>query len=258
MLKMLFLSVFVSSLSLASPKIIAHRGASFFAPEATKEAYALAIQQNADYLEGDIQRTKDGVLVLYHDPNLKRTTNVEKMFPERKDKSVSAFTLEEIKSLDAGSWFNQAFPKKAKKEYENSKILTLDEFLEIAKGKKIYLETKNPEWYPNIEKQIAAKLKNWPKENILLQTFSEESLIKLNEEMPKIQKCFLMKSDFIEKALWAADKATFIGIPLSAYSNQMAKTIHSLGLKIHVYTVNSNMKKIQNEDGIFTDLAKFF
>ena len=253
--RLLFLAMFLNQAT-AAPLIIAHRGASFFAPESTEPAYILAIKQNADYLEGDVQRTKDGILVLYHDPNLKRTTNVKQIYPERQNKSVSAFTLKELKSLDAGSWFNEAFPKKAKKEYENAKILTLDDFLQMAKGKKIYLETKNPEWYPNIEKQLADKLKNWPKENLILQTFSEKSLIKLNKEMPSVQKCFLMNSDFIEKSLWAANKATFIGLPLSSYSNQTAKFIHSLGLKIHIYTVNKEMKKFQNEDGIFTDFGK--
>src|SRR5215467_13617587 len=109
--------------------LIAHRGASAYAPEHTIEAYRLAIEQGADFIEQDLQITKDGVLVCLHDLTLERTTNVEEVFPDRfrvdvsEDQSpgdasasapkkhwyVSDFTLGEIKQLDAGSWFNAKF-----------------------------------------------------------------------------------------------------------------------------------------------------
>ena len=92
--------------------LVAHRGASAYAPEHTIEAYTLAMQQGADYVEQDLAVTKDGVLVCIHDLSLERTTNVEEVFPTRfiedKSKAVSVkrwfvgdFTLAEIKQLDA-------------------------------------------------------------------------------------------------------------------------------------------------------------
>ena len=99
------------------PAVIAHRGASFDAPESTAPAYTLARDLGADYLEMDLQRSKDGVLFALHDNSLLRTTDVAKKFPERKDSPASAFTLAELKTLDAGSWFNQAYPDRARASY---------------------------------------------------------------------------------------------------------------------------------------------
>src|SRR5262249_51711902 len=100
--------------------VIAHRGASAYAPEHTLAAYTLALQQGADYVEQDLDITKDGVLVCSHDPSLERTTNVEEVFPDRftevkqgdrtvKHWFIEDFTLAEIKRLDAGSWFDPKF-----------------------------------------------------------------------------------------------------------------------------------------------------
>src|SRR5919107_461798 len=64
-------------------RLVAHRGASAYAPEHTLEAYRLATEQGADFVEQDLAVTKDGVLVCIHDLTLERTTNVEEVFPDR-------------------------------------------------------------------------------------------------------------------------------------------------------------------------------
>ncbi len=79
--------------------VIAHRGASGYLPEHTLEAYELAIELGADYIEPDLQFTSDGELVAMHDDTLDRTTNVEDLFPDAEDYNVSSFTLEQIKTL---------------------------------------------------------------------------------------------------------------------------------------------------------------
>ena len=111
----------LSTLAVLSPQytkktLIAHRGASAYAPENTLEAYKLAMQQGATFVEQDLQITKDGVLVCLHDLTLERTTNVATVFPDRftlegsvKHWYVSDFTLREIQQLDAGSWFDPKF-----------------------------------------------------------------------------------------------------------------------------------------------------
>ena len=100
---------------------VAHRGASAYAPEHTLAAYRLAIEQGADYVEQDLAVTKDGVLICLHDASLERTTNVEELFPDRAIEHqpskarrgrawlANDFTLAEIKTLDAGSWFDPKF-----------------------------------------------------------------------------------------------------------------------------------------------------
>src|SRR5260221_204038 len=98
-------------------QLIAHRGASGYAPEHTPAAYKLAMKQNADFVEPDLAVTKDNVLICLHDDTLERTTNIAEVFPDRASAGTDAtestrrpgkhwlandFTLAEIKRLDAG------------------------------------------------------------------------------------------------------------------------------------------------------------
>lgn len=103
--------------------LVAHRGASAYAPEHTAAAYRLAIEMGADFVEQDFAVTKDNVLICLHDASLERTTNVEELFPDRASMQTiegrtrrvwlaNDFTLAEIKTLDAGSWFDKKSPAK--------------------------------------------------------------------------------------------------------------------------------------------------
>ncbi|MDA8444183.1 glycerophosphodiester phosphodiesterase family protein [Paracidovorax valerianellae] len=84
----------------AQPQVIAHRGASGYLPEHTLAGYELAIRMGADYIEPDLQITKDGALVAIHDDTLNRTTNVATLFAQRNGGyKVADFTLAEIRSL---------------------------------------------------------------------------------------------------------------------------------------------------------------
>ncbi len=83
--------------------VIAHRGASAYGPEHTLAAYKQAMTMKADYVEFDLQMTKDGQLIAMHDETLARTTNAKELYPDRAPWRVKDFTLDEIKRLDAGS-----------------------------------------------------------------------------------------------------------------------------------------------------------
>ena len=198
------------------PAVIAHRGASFDAPESTAAAYKLARDLGVDYLELDVQRSKDGVLFALHDDNLQRTTDVASKFPERKDRPANEFTIAELKTLDAGSWFNAAYPDRARPSYVGLKILTLDEIIDIAQGNPLhkpglYIETKEPKQFPGIEHDLKEKLQDrgWlsptgsklaksdlavgqGKGKVVLQTFEKSSLELLEKEMPKVPKILLL------------------------------------------------------------------
>ncbi|WP_287812619.1 glycerophosphodiester phosphodiesterase [Pseudomonas sp.] len=189
------------------PAIIAHRGASFDAPESTRASYLLARDLGADYLEMDLQRTRDGQLIALHDTNLGRTTNIASQFPQRKDEPVNQFTLAQLKTLDAGSWFNQANPGRARASYAGLKILTLDEIIDIADQDSahrpgLYIETKAPLLFPGIEQDLKAKLvqRGWltadgqvaPGHRVVLQTFEKGSLTLLNQFMPQVPKVLLL------------------------------------------------------------------
>lgn len=186
---------------IAYPAVIAHRGASFDAPESTAAAYALARELGADYLELDLQRSSDGVLVVVHDNNLLRTSDVAQRFPERKDRPVSAFTLAELKTLDMGTWFNQAYPARARPAYAGLQILTLDDVLDIAEANPqrvpgLYIETKVPELFPGIEQNLHDRLqaRGWlhTPGRVVLQTYDRDSLALLHRIMPQVPKMLLL------------------------------------------------------------------
>ncbi|MBA1203452.1 glycerophosphodiester phosphodiesterase [Pseudomonas capeferrum] len=190
-----------SAQGIPHPAVIAHRGASHDAPESTTPAYLLARDLGADYLELDVQRTRDGVLVVVHDDELSRTSDVAQRFPQRHDSPVSAFSLAELKSLDAGSWFNKAYPDRARASFRKLQILTLDEVIDIAEGNPernlgLYIETKVPHQFPGIEADLQARLqaRGWLDRpgRVVLQTFDRGSLALLHKAMPQVPKILLL------------------------------------------------------------------
>jgi len=185
--------------------LIAHRGASGSAPEHTMESYRLALMQGADYVEPDLQITKDGVLICMHDITLERTTNVEAVFPNRavvengtRRWYVADFTLAEIKTLDAGSWFHEGF--------RNTRVPTFQEMIDEVKGKAgLYPETKEPEVYDkrgfNMERLVVDILKRngldepvtpASKTPVIIQSFSEASLRRLAGYGVRVPLMFLV------------------------------------------------------------------
>ncbi|MBF6241158.1 glycerophosphodiester phosphodiesterase [Nocardia otitidiscaviarum] len=93
----------------ASPATVAHRGASAYAPENTVTATRLAAEQGATMVELDVRRTADDRLVVIRDETLERTTDAAARYPHRAPWRVAEFTLGEIRTLDAGSWFAPAY-----------------------------------------------------------------------------------------------------------------------------------------------------
>jgi glycerophosphoryl diester phosphodiesterase len=170
---------------------VAHRGASAYAPEHTLPAYRLAVEQGADFVEQDLAVTKDGVLICLHDASLERTTDVEQRFPDRAIEVSSAgqrrrvwlandFTLAEIKTLDAGAWFDGKFA--------GERVPTFDEAVALIRGKAgLYPELKTPEIYQGRDVDFVALVEAAldrlrlrgpsadPKTPVILQTFGEST-----------------------------------------------------------------------------------
>ncbi|MBJ81693.1 MAG: hypothetical protein CL462_02185 [Acidimicrobiaceae bacterium] len=119
--------------------MIAHRGASYDAPENTFEAFDLALQQGFDNFETDIQLTSDGKVILFHDDRLDRTTNAKG--------PVAETSIARIKSLNAGLWFEgpkDGLGNTGPLAYPDTFVPTLDEFLERYAGKAhVHLELKS-------------------------------------------------------------------------------------------------------------------
>jgi glycerophosphoryl diester phosphodiesterase len=241
--------------------LVAHRGASAYAPEHTLAAYRLALAQGADFVEQDLQISKDSVLVCLHDLTLERTTNVEEMFPDRstvgpkgrKTWHVSDFTLAELKSLDAGSWFDAKF--------KGERIPTFQEAIDLVRGKAgLYPETKGPEVYGSrgfdMERLLLAQLaKNGldssdPKTPIIIQSFSAESLQKIKKAGASMPLTFLVSDLDQTRDRWLTDEglkdvrmfATGLG-PAKALllaDPTLAKRAHAAGLTLTPYTFRSS------------------
>ncbi|KAB2972177.1 glycerophosphodiester phosphodiesterase [Streptomyces sp. SS1-1] len=170
------------------PTVIAHRGASSYAPENTLASVDKAAGLGVEWVENDVQRTKDGELVVIHDDNLKRTTDVEEVFPGRSPWKVKDFTAAEIARLDAGSWFGP--------EFAGARVPTLRQFVDRVEShrQKLLLEVKNPELYPGIEQQILKTLddEGWLDAShlagrLIVQSFSADSVRAVHELRPSVK-----------------------------------------------------------------------
>ncbi|MET9886730.1 glycerophosphodiester phosphodiesterase family protein [Streptomyces sp. NPDC006430] len=174
------------------PVVYAHRGASAYAPENTLASIDLAMRMGFDWVENDVQRTKDGELVVIHDDTLARTTDVEQAFPDRKPWHVKDFTYAEIATLDAGSWFGAGFA--------GTRVPTLREYLDRVQRnqQRLLLEIKKPEIYPGIEEQTLQVLDEagWLDEGhvqrrLVVQSFSADSVRIVHEMRPDLVTAFL-------------------------------------------------------------------
>ena len=126
---------------LSNVTIIAHRGASAYAPENTLAAFRLAAEMQADWFELDCQLTADHEVVVMHDDTVTRTTGAEG--------AVREMTLAELKTLDAGSWKNESF--------RGEPIPTLEQALRLAKGKiGVYIEIKAAQADQSLEEGLLA------------------------------------------------------------------------------------------------------
>ena len=241
---------------------IGHRGASGYAPEHTFAAYDLALEQGADYIEIDLQMTADGVLVALHDKTLNRTADAPEGVPKRYCRGlVSKKTLEQIKMCDAGSWFSP--------EYAGLQIPTLEEiFQRYGTSVNYYIETKNPEAAPGMEEELLRLLEeynliepaaeNW---QVLIQSFSAESLLKIHElepSLPLIQLYWAGTSKTIQRDL---ETVSTYAVGIGPYKRDVDAALvvaaHELCLAVHPYTVNT-VEEMQalislGVDGMFTN-----
>ncbi len=257
------------NVNMKSFAVIAHRGASGYAPEHTLVAYKIAMDLEADYIEFDLQQTKDGVLICLHDETLDRTTNVEEIFPNKNSYRVADFTVDEIKQLDAGSYFYALNPNLSKNEFIGLKIPTIDEAIEYVedygKGKfKYYIETKSPEVYPGMEEKLIERLRYYDVlDKVIIQSFSRDSLMKVRQLDRHIRIVQLYSSDDYtkEKLIGSLSRITNyadgIGPEKNLVDRNLIEEAQKNNLVVHPWTVNdkSEMERLLDlgVDGMFTN-----
>jgi len=241
-------------LTAAAPKteIIGHRGASHDAPENTLAAIKLAWEQNADGAEFDIRLTKDGKIIVIHDPDTRRTTGMDWKVVER--------TLDELRTLDAGKWKGDKFT--------GEKLPTLDEMLAtVPAGKKVYIEVKcGPEIVPALARSLKAA--NLKAAQTPIISFSGEVIAAVKKARPDLPAYLLvnLKPKQGEKPPTAAEliaRAKDVqadGLDLSVsdtLDRDFAKAVKTAGLRLDVWTVNDSKAARRlvdlGVDGITTD-----
>ncbi len=143
---------------------IAHRGARSLAPENTLAAAQKALKIGADLWETDVTVTADGELILMHDISLARTTDAEKLFPERAPWTVTTFTLEEIRQLDLGARFIETDPfgQIAAGTVTPGELMALI-CIKIPTLREALVFTKEADWRVNLElKTIPPPMEDFP------------------------------------------------------------------------------------------------
>jgi glycerophosphoryl diester phosphodiesterase len=254
------------------PLLIAHRGASGYAPEHTFEAYRIAMEQGADFVEQDLQLTKDGVLICLHDPDLGRTTNVAEVFPNRamvRDAEETGkphrgwyavdFTLAEIKKLDAGSWFNRANPFASSPAYIAQRVPTMEETIKFVGHRAgLYIELKHVPFYKSLgfdSADILARLLRAhgfdhasERHRIFIQSFYKEGLLRMRELAPGYARIQLLPMEDLARREDSAKVTPALASEIATYaqgagpsksmlpSAAEVATFHSAGLLIHPYT----------------------
>jgi glycerophosphoryl diester phosphodiesterase len=236
-------------------EIVAHRGASFDAPENTLASVNLAWQQKADAVEIDIYLTADGKIVAIHDKTTKRTGG-------GKDKPVVEQTLAELKQLDFGTWKS---PK-----YAGERIPTLDEILKtIPEGKRLFIEIKTEaEILPEL-KRVLTETGRPPAQTPLI-CFSYDAIRAAKELLPDLKAYWLVKLEkdkdtgrlnHTAAELIAKVKAAKLdGLDLGnspPLTPEFVREIKQAGLGLYVWTVNDADKADEYRtlgiDGITTD-----
>ncbi|HLR66388.1 glycerophosphodiester phosphodiesterase [Virgibacillus alimentarius] len=228
-------------------KVFAHRGASKQAPENTMEAFKLAYELGADGIETDVQLTKDHVPVLIHDEHLKRTTDGTGY--------VKDLTWDQLKMLDAGSWFSSKFT--------GASILSLEEFLQWIQSKSLYLniELKNNKIdYEHLESIVYEQVAYYQLlDRTIMSTFNPNSIKRMSSSY-QAKEIALLTSKRNKNIIPYAKElgANALHIKYSLLRPKLVKQCKEENISIRVYTVNKRRRMIRcymsGCDGIFTDV----
>lgn len=226
--------------------VIAHRGASGYAPENTMPAFEKALDMGTEGIELDVHMTADGGIVVIHDHTIDRTSNGKGL--------VKTFTLDQIKEFDFGSWFNPGF--------RGIKIPTLGEVLELLKDWEglLNIEIKSgPIFYEGIEDKLIDMIKEYNFEDrVIFSSFNHYSLRDLKAIAPSVEIGLLYMAGLVEPYQYAKSLGAEALHPL--YYNIVPELVEGCkrnGIKLNPFTVN-DIKEIEmimaaGVDGIITD-----
>lgn len=228
------------------PLVFGHRGAMAYAPMNTLAAYELAAEQGADGVELDVWLSQDDVPVIIHDFEVDKTTDGSGR--------VGSMSLEELKELDAGSWFDEQFA--------GERIPTLDEVFESV-GQKLYINVEIKSIDLKVQNVVAQTVecirRHGMQERVLVSCFNPMVLRQVRKQAPELAMGFLRASDMPFYVSWL-----MFGVPHQAehpHETQVdanwVRKAHSRERKVNVWTVNDPdvAARLQGlgVDGLITD-----
>ena len=227
-----------------SPWVIAHRGASGHTPENTMVAFQRAVELGASFIETDLQVTRDGCFVAIHDDTVDRTTNGSG--------EVQEFTLDELRRVDAGLWFDR--------DFMGERIPTLAQILEfsIAHDVVFYLELKYPAMTDMDHALVAALQKAPSMARTIVISFDPATLAPLRRIDPSIMVGLLVEENYPDCIQAARELGAGQLCPkFSCVTPALVEQAHRADLKVITWTVNSaeSMRAMiaAGVDGIMTD-----
>ena len=223
-------------------EVTAHRGASVNLPENTMASFIGAKELGADWIELDVQQTKDGKIIVIHDTNLKRTTGV--------NKNTWEVTYDDIKELDAGSHLD--------KKFKNERIPLLEEVVKWAKenNMRLNIELKPTGYEKDFEKNVVDIVKKYNYENSSVITSQVlEVLENVKNYDEKIETVYVMSLAYGE--ITSLTKVDNFSIEATSITETLVKKVHKEGKELYAWTVNTpeNIQKMIDlkVDNIITD-----
>jgi glycerophosphoryl diester phosphodiesterase len=229
---------------LTRTQVTAHRGASKAAPENTMPAFEAAIESGADYIELDVQLTKDGELVVFHDENIKRTTDGKGL--------LSEITYDELQKYSAGSWFGKTG------EFDDVRVPKFSEVLDVI-GDDILLNIEiksHGNINATVEKTVELVEEYGLVKSCYITSFSYKALKKVKDLNPKVKTALI--SHLAPSSIYSQMKyIDAISVNYLFMNRSVLNYAHRSGKKVFVWTVDrvSDMKKMMamGVDNIITN-----
>ncbi len=223
-------------------EVTAHRGASVTYPENTMSAFIGAKELGADWIELDVQQTKDKKLIVLHDTNLKRTTGL--------NKNTWETTYDEVKELDAGSFFD--------KRFKDERIPLLEEVIKFAKNNniKLNIELKPTGYETDFEKSVVDLIKKYDFNDFCVITSQVYEVLENVKKYDKsVKTVYVMSLAYGD--ITKLDAADIFSVEASSINKKLVKQIHNDGRELYAWTVNTkdsiNSMIDLNVDNIITD-----
>lgn len=206
----------------ASPVVIAHRGYTSQFPENTLISFEGAVDIGADMIELDVQLSKDGAIMVYHDGDLSRMGL---------DGSVADYSYEELCAIDVGSAFGG--------EYAGERMPTLPEVLELIRDTdlEIYLELKDIGEVQGFEEAVLGAVDSYAMtDRCVFASFNYQYLQRLKELNPQVS--ILYNISIYDATLPQQFEAEYYGLNVRNITQEVVDAIHSCGRKAYVWTVD--------------------